>query len=151
MTTKAVTVAGTTIGISASLPATYDSTGFAALTYTTIGEVTDIGSFGKDYTLVTHNSLSDRKTYKFKGSYNNGSLALKLARATLANTDAGQTLAITASGSDASYSFKIENQDLSNDYFTAKVMSFMTNIGSVNSILGAEIKIELDSDVVSTT
>ncbi len=46
MTTKAQTVAGTTIGISASLPATYDSTGFAALSYTTIGEVTDIGSLG---------------------------------------------------------------------------------------------------------
>lgn len=151
MVTKAITVAGTTVSISAALPATYDAAGFAALSYTAIGEITDIGNFGKDYTLVTHNSLSDRKTYKFKASYNQGSLALKLARATLANTDAGQTLAITASGSDASYSFKIENQDLSNDFFTGKVMSFMVNIGSVNSILGAECKVELDSDVVSTT
>lgn len=151
MTTKAQTVAGTTIGISASLPATYDSTGFAALSYTAIGEVTDIGTFGRDYTLVTHNSIADRKTYKFKGSYNNGSLALKLAKATLASTDAGQTLANTASGSDASYSFKITAQDASDAYFTGKIMSFMTNTGSVNSILGAEIKIEIDSDIVETT
>ena len=150
MTTKAQTVAGTTISISASLPATYDSTGFAALSYTALGEVTDIGSLGKDYTLVTHNPVGDRKTYKFKGSYNNGSLSLKLAKTTLASTDAGQTLATTASGSDASYSFKITLQDASDMFFTGKVMSFMTSIGGVNSILGADIKVEIDSDIVET-
>ncbi len=151
MTTKAQTVAGTTIAISATLPTTYDAAGFAVPVYSVIGEITDIGTFGKDYTLVTHNSLADRKTYKFRGSYNNGSLSMKLARATLANADAGQTIAIAALASDASYSFKIENQDLSNDYFTGKVMSFMTTIGSVNSIMAAECKVEIDSDIVSTT
>ncbi len=150
MPTKAQTVAGTTISISAGLPATYDSTGFIALSYTAIAEVTDIGTLGKDFTLVTHNSIADRKTYKFKGTYNNGSLALKLAKATLASTDAGQTLAATASGSDASYSFKITSQDATDMFFTAKVMSFMTAVGGPNSILGGELKIEIDSDIVET-
>jgi len=147
MTTKAQTVAGTSIAISASLPATYDNSGFSALTYTTLGEVTDIGTFGKDYTLVTHNPLNDRKTYKFRGSYNNGSLSVKLAKATLVSTDAGQVIALAASNSDSSYSFRVTNQDGSKAYFTAKTMSFMTNVGSINSILGAEIKLELDSDI----
>lgn len=150
MTTRAQTVAGTLIAISASLPATYDSTGFSALSYTTIAEVTDIGSLGKDYTLVTHNPVNDRKTYKFKGTYNNGTLALKLAKATQASTDAGQVLATTASGSDASYSFHILSQDSSDMFFTGKVMSFMTNVGGPNSILGGDIKVEIDSDIVET-
>lgn len=150
MPTKAQTVAGTSISISASLPATYDSTGFAALTYTVISEVTDIGNYGKDYTLVSHNPLNDRKTYKFKGSYNNGSLSIKLAKATLSSTDAGQVIALAASNSDASYSFRITNQDATDSYFTGKVMSFVTSTGSINSILSAELKVELDSDITET-
>ncbi len=151
MTTKGQTVAGTKIYISNALPATYDSTGFVALSYTEVGEVTDIGTFGKDYTLVTHNPVGDRKTYKFRGTYNNGSLALKMAKATLANTDAGQVIAATVAGADTSASFKITAQDSSDSFFTGKIMSIMTAVGGPNSMLGSEIKIEIDSDIVETT
>lgn len=147
MATLAISAAGTTFGVSASLPATYDAAGFVALTYTTIAEVTDIGSLGKDYTLISHNPVGDRKTYKFKGSYNNGSISLKFAKAL---ADAGQTLMVAAAASDASYSFHITLQDSRDMYFTGKTMSFMTNIGSVNNILGGEAKIEIDSDIVET-
>ena len=54
MASKAQTLAGSKVYISASLPATYDSAGFTALTYTEIGEISDIGTVGKEYTLVTH-------------------------------------------------------------------------------------------------
>lgn len=67
MTTLAQTVAGTTLKISAALPATYDSSGFSALSYTTVAEVTDMGSLGKVYDLVDHRPVNDRKKYKFKG------------------------------------------------------------------------------------
>lgn len=67
MTTLAQTSAGTTLKISASLPATYDSAGFSILSYTTVAEITDMGEFGKEFNLVTHNPVNDRKTYKFKG------------------------------------------------------------------------------------
>ena len=40
------TSAGTTIAISAVLPATDDAAGYAALTWAAIGEVTDLGEFG---------------------------------------------------------------------------------------------------------
>lgn len=151
MTTIAQSVAGTTLRISASLPATYDSAGFSALSYTLVSEITDMGDLGKEYTLITHNPVNDRKTYKFKGSYNNGSLALKLARATLVTTDAGQTIMIASAASDASYSYKITFQDGGDLYFTGKTLSFKTMIGSVNNILQAEAKIEVDSDITETT
>jgi hypothetical protein len=147
MATLAQTVAGSSLKISASLPATYDSAGFSALTYTSVAEVTDIGSLGKEYTLVTHNPVGDRKTYKFKGSYNNGALALKLAKAI---TDPGQILLTSANDSDASFSFLITTQDGRKMYFTGKVLSYVTNIGTVNNILGADVKVEIDSDIIET-
>jgi hypothetical protein len=147
MATQAQTVAGSSLKISAAKPATYDAAGFGALAFTTVGEVTDIGSLGKEYTLVTHNPVGDRKTYKFRGSYNNGALALKLAKAL---SDAGQAMLLAASESDTSYSFCITLQDGKKMYFTGMTMSFITNIGTVNNILGADVKVEIDSDIVQT-
>lgn len=142
----ASTTAGTTFAVSASLPATYDSTGFAALTYTACGEITDIGEFGKEYQLVTHTPLATRKTEKFKGSYNNGSLALQMASDT---NDAGQGLLVTALGSDNSYSVKITHQNGDIDYFTGKVMSYRVAVGGADSIKAATVAIEIDSNIVS--
>lgn len=146
-----LTVAGTTVSVSASTPTTLDAngtTGYPSLAYSLIGEVSDVGSYGKEYTLVTFNSVNDRKTRKQRGSYNNGQLTLKLAKCTLAGTDAGQAV-LNAAG-DTNVTFKVTNQDGTDDYFMGKVMSFMTQVGSVNSILSGEIKVELDSDVFST-
>ena len=142
----ASTTAGTTFAVSASLPATYDSTGFAALTYTACGEITDIGEFGKEYQLVTHTPLATRKTEKFKGSYNNGSLALQMASDT---SDTGQGTLVTALGSDNSYSFKVTHQNGDVDYFTGKVMSYRVAVGGADSIKSATVAIEIDSDIVS--
>lgn len=150
MTTVAQTVAGTKLYISAGLPATYDAAGFGALTYTVVAEVIDIGEIGKTYDLVAHTPIGDRKKYKLKGGYDSGQLPLQLAKATLANSDAGQALLLAASNSDADYSFKITFQDLTDSFFTGKTMSFKTKIGSLNSLLGATANVELTSDIVET-
>ena len=55
-------VAGTTLKISASTPATYDGTGYAALTYTTVGEVTDLGEFGRVYFVDFDQTRARRRT-----------------------------------------------------------------------------------------
>lgn len=151
MTTIAQTIAGSTLKISAALPATYDSTGFTALSYTTVAEVVDYGSVGKAYDMVEHRPVNDRKKYKLKGGYDNGSMQLKLARSTATTTDAGQTILKAAADSDADYSFKITFQDNSDFYFTAKAMDFVTNMGTINSILGLSVKLELNSDIIETT
>ena len=147
MASNAFTSAGTTIAISASLPATYDAAGFGAvgMTYTAIGEITDAGEYGKEYNLVTHNPLADRKTYKRKGSYNNGSMTLQMGRVP---DDAGQVLLLAAQDSDDSYSFKITLQDGTVNYVTGQVMSYRTSIGSVDQITSASVTVEVDSDIV---
>lgn len=139
------TAAGTTIAVSAALPATYDAAGYVALTYTTIGEVTDIPEFGASRELVTHNAVGTIDTIKRKGSRNNGSVALNIASD---EDDAGQALLEAGEADDASYSFKVTFQTGAIKYFTAQVMSFTTIIGSVNSIVSVSAMLEIDSAIV---
>ncbi len=135
--------AGTTIKISAAAPATFDSTGYAALTLTTIGEVTDLGEFGREFALITHNPIGSRGTVKLKGSFNEGSIQMQLG---LDTDDAGQILAKTASLSDADYSFCITTQNGDKYYFQAKVMSFKVGVGGVDSVTAATITLELTTN-----
>ena len=145
MASKAFTSAGTKLFISASAPATYNSTGFAALTWTEIGEVSEMGEFGRQYNLVTFNTLGDRRTVKRKGSYNDGTIACQMARVP---DDAGQTILTTAVNSDNSYSIKIQLQDGTVFYTSAQVMSYTTNIGNVDQITSATVNLEIDNDII---
>lgn len=139
------TSAGTTLGISAALPATYDATAFALLTFTSIGEITDMGEFGREYALVTHNPLGDRRTVKRKGSYNDGALTMSLGRVP---SDAGQALLLTARDDDDSYAFVVTLQDGTKQYFSGQVMSYTTSVGSVDQITGASVMVEIDNDII---
>lgn len=142
---KAMTSAGTTIEISAALPATYDKTAFAALAYTEIGEVSDLGEFGREYNIVKFNPLKDRRTVKRKGSFDDGTVQVQLAKAA---KDAGQILLKTAVNSDASHSVKIVLQDGTTFYFTAQVSSSTVNVGNVDQITSSTFKLEIDNDII---
>lgn len=135
--------AGTTISLSAGIPATFNTAGYTALTWTAIGEVTDLGEFGREFNLITHNPIGSRGTVKLKGSFNEGSITMQMG---LDTDDAGQILAKTASLSDNDYSFKIITQNGDDYYFQAKVMSFKVNVGSVDSVTSATIMLELTTN-----
>ncbi len=138
------TSAGTTIHISASTPATFDATGYNALSWTTaIGEVTDLGEFGREYALVTHKPVGSRGTRKFKGSFNQGTMTLQIG---LDTDDAGQVIAKAASRSDNDYSFKVTTQSGDKYYFQAKVMSWKVGVGSVDSSTTATCVLELTTN-----
>jgi len=139
------TSAGSTIGISAGLPATDDVAGYSALTFTTIGEVTDLGEFGKVFNLVSHNPIASGRTEKFKGSFNEGAITLNIAQDT---SDAGQGILATASDSYDDFAFEITAQDGSKDFFKAKVMSNVVNIGSVDSVRSLTAQLEITSAIV---
>lgn len=134
------TTAGTTIAVSASNPATFDQSGYEALSFTSIGEVTNLGEFGREYVLVTHNPIGSRGTKKFKGSFNEGQIAMQVG---LDTDDSGQDLLDTASTSDNDYSFKVTAQNGDVYYFQAKVMSFKRTFGGVDDITGATIMLEI--------
>ena len=138
MTTKSV--AGTILKISAGVPATFDSTGYAALTYTTVGEITDLGEFGRVYNVIKHNPIANRGTVKRKGSYDEGALNLKLA---LDTDDAGQILCKAAMASDNSYAIQITEQGGDKWYMQVQVTSFKTQFGSVDNMQSASIDMEI--------
>jgi hypothetical protein len=137
------TSAGTTLGISATLPTTFDSdgsTGYPSLSFSTVGEVTEIPAFGSVYNLITHNPLGERRVTKRKGSINDGALTLTFA-ADVADT--GQVALKTAHTSDAEVAIKITYPDGEDDYFTALVMSYQINAGGSDSIKQDTVTLEL--------
>jgi hypothetical protein len=137
------TVAGVTIGLSASQPATYDVAGYAALTFTALGEITDGGEHGRTYNLVTSNPIASRGTEKYKGSFNEGTKTIVVD---LDSDDAGQILAKTALNSDDDYSFEVAYPNGDKDYFQAKVMSFRKATGGVDSMITATIDLEITTN-----
>lgn len=143
--TSVATSAGSTLHVVAAgvAPATYDDTGYTALTWVKVGEITDLGEFGREYNLVTHNPIDSRGTQKFKGSFNEGQIALQLG---LQTDDAGQIILKSASLADGAYSFKVTTQNGDVYYFRAMVMSFKVGVGSVDSITAASVTLELTTN-----
>lgn len=137
------TVAGTSISISAATPATFNAAGYAALTFTAIGEITDGGSHGRTYAEVTHQPIGTRGTAKFKGSFSEGNKTLQLA---INDDDAGQVLLKTALNSDADFSFEVAYQGGAIDYFQAKVLSFEKATSGVDSMLSATVQLSLTTN-----
>jgi len=139
------TTAGASLGISATLPATYNEAGYAALTYVNVGEITNIGEFGKEFALVSHNPLATRGTKKSKGSFNNGSLGPALA---LDESDAGQVLMRAAVDLDNPYAFLITADNGDKYYMEGLVMTFKPNFGGVDDIITASTTIEINHNPI---
>jgi hypothetical protein len=142
------TSAGSTLSISASAPATFDASGYDTIFDSPtgnaiVGEITDLGEFGREFALVTHMPVGSRGTQKFKGSFNEGTMSLSLG---LDTEDAGQIIMKAASISDDNYSFMVTTQSGDKYYFQAKVMSFKVNVASVDSITTASASLELTTN-----
>lgn len=135
--------AGSTLKVSASLPATHNVAGFGALSFTEVGEITNYGEFGRVYALITHNPVATRATVKMKGSYNEGTMDLQIG---LDTDDAGQIIMKAASQSDNDYAFEVTTQNGDKYYFQAQVMSFKVNVGSVDQITTATVALELTTN-----
>ena len=145
----AQTSANVTFAVSAAKPATYNATGFGALTFTTVGGVTSVGEFGGEAELITYDLLTERVTKKLKGTINYGTIQLEMV---LETADAGQLLleaGALGSAVDTIHSFKVTLNDGKIKYFTGVVMGFRTNVGASNNVVAVTSNIELDNSVVT--
>lgn len=141
------TSAGTTIGLSASQPATYNQAGYEALTFTSIGSVTDLGEIpSRVYELVTLYYVASRGQAKAKGGYSLGSQTIVYA---LDADDTGQALVDTATDADAAYSVKISHPTLGDIYAQALVMGGPKTYSDVNT--AATRSVTLEYSIVSDT
>lgn len=146
MTTE--TVATAALYVSAALPATNDAAGFAALAWTAIGELTDIGSVkGRSYNTSTHAPISSAQQIEKKASYKLGNADMTVG---WDDNDAGQIIIETGANSNtATYAFKLVKQSGDIRYFTAQVMSFIENMGSVDNVVQGQFTLLRQTDTIS--
>ncbi len=134
------TSAGTTFGLSAAAPASYAAAGYAALTFTPVGEISDLGDIpARVYELVTWNAISERGTRKSKGGFALGSQTITIG---IDVADAGQTLLDSATNADTVYSIRIAHPQLGTIYARALVMGGTKNYGDVNTIATRQVTLE---------
>ncbi len=140
------TSTGLVIALSASLPATEDSAGYGALTYTDVGEVTAIGDVGANTQIVTHEALASGVTVKLKGFTDYGSVAVDMA---LDDSDAGQAIfdaAVDAVNTQYSVKLTLPNGDIR--YWYGKAFSNQEGGLSANSMISKSVQFEIDSKIV---
>jgi hypothetical protein len=115
--------AGTTVKISASLPSTYDASGYNVVAgLATIGEVTAVPEYGGNvWSGQTHNPISHSGTEFVKTKFDPGEMTVQLA---LDASDAGQVICEAAVASRNSYTFLITQPDGTKNYCIGKVLAY---------------------------
>lgn len=123
--------------------------------YVEVGEIANMGEFGRVYNLITSEALGDRKTRKYKGTYNDGQLALTL---NYDSEDQGQQDLEDAVDDDDSYQFKVVLNDARGALttpttytFEAIVMSYTANIGGTQNVTQSSCTLEIQSGTISKT
>lgn len=141
-----ITAAGTVLAISAAAPATEDAAGYAALTWTEIGQIEKIGAIGATTNKVEFQPLNGPKQ-KHKGSTDYGSLQPSLAHD---DEDAGQTLLRTFADPDnnAKGSFKAIFPDGAIRYWQGRVFGYPETVDGADTVIMANPTVEIDTKVV---
>lgn len=129
--TSVISISGATLSLSASLPATYDATGYAALTFTEIGEVENFGNHGVSATITEFTPVKTAVVTKIKGTKNYGTMALTVGSIP---TDAGQVLLEAAAESNNHYSAELTYPDGEIHYLDVLVAKKEYQDGSVNDV-----------------
>lgn len=140
------TVAGTTIGISASKPSSFTTIGYNAIAFTTIGNVEDAGEHGRIYDEVVFETLNSDGVRKYKSTYTESKKTLVIGYDGL---DAGIALLRQALSSKSDYYFAVAYPSGDIDFFSAKVLKLTKTIGSVDSIrrVSAELTLTTNNNV----
>ena len=119
------------LSVSAATPVTFDADGYVALTWTEVGEASEVPEFGAAYSAVTFTPLKTGIVNKFHGELNYGSITIPLG---YDSADAGQIILLDALASKDEISFRETRSDGTIRYIMGKVMSFPRgqSVGSVN-------------------
>jgi len=119
---------GATISIASALPATFDQTGYDALSFNAIGEVVDVGEIAKVWEEVAHQAVTRSYPQKLKDTYNIDTVSITVGRVT---SDTGQAAVQTALGSATSVSFRVAMNSGDEVNFTGKVMK--AGVGEIST------------------
>ena len=142
------TVAGSTLWVSAQVPATYDTAGYDAsiMNWTLVGEITDLaGVAGRQYNISEHAAISNRLRQEKKASYKFPPRVFQMA---WDQSDAGQDICRTSSNDDSVLSFKILKQGGDARYFTGQVQGFVEMAGTVDNVVQGTMTVLQQRDTV---
>jgi len=119
------------LSVSAAVPATFDAAGYAALTFTEVGEASEIPEYGATHEVVRFTPLKTGIVNKFHGGKDFGSVTIPLG---YDSADAGQIILIAALASKAAISFRETRSDGTIRYVMGKVFSYPRGqtVSSVN-------------------
>lgn len=136
---------GTTLAVSASLPATEDVAGYGALTYTLVNGVGSIPEFGPEYEVLTFTEVADGINRKAHGAvdFGGGSIAYRVIEA-----DAGQGILKTAMDAQNTISVKITRASGLIEYFQGIVTSNRTSEASSGNVYTRSTAIQASTVIV---
>ena len=127
---------------------------FAALTYTEISQIQDLGDFGDVAEDLTYSLVNDDRLHYRKGSVDGGVLPLVLSHDL---GDGGQAAMQTALASRSNYAFKIAFGGTPGVppaeevfYFRGKVLKFRTEVGGPDRVLSVNSDIAINSAIVQS-
>ena len=139
----AISYIGAVIAVSVATPATVDSTGFAALSYTTVGKIASFGSVGDSSADIAIELLEGR-TEHVNGVKDGGAIAFAVRY----DTDAGQTLLVNNSNNNTDLSFKITDPDGKIAYFYGRIANVKDNERAPGSYKGLSGEVRVNSATV---
>ena len=148
------TSAGSSVAVSAALPATEDQAGYELLTFTDVGGFLTLDDSGDTFTDVAVDFMNDRRTKHKKGQKDGGNPNLTC---TFMVSDAGQAILEAALASDCDISIKITLNDTPCNggitptvlYKEIQVMSDLrTGLGGPNNPLGRTFNLMVNSNTV---
>lgn len=128
-------------------PATADSAGFAALTYSlTIGQITDVSEMGDTHGDITTTLLATGRTAHINGAADGGEVTLTFEYE--AAGDAGQQMLRAQNGGNNTVSFKITDPDGKLSYFHAVVANFRDKARSPTNVKGFTVALRVNTDII---
>lgn len=138
------TYIGATIAVVAGAPATLDSAGFGALTYATVGKITEWGEVGDQSEDVSETTLAGR-TYHANGALDGGSVPFTIL---LDGADAGQTVMKTKNNTNDEVSVKITDPDGEIAYYHGKVASLRDRARNASTMKGMTGEFRVNSPTI---
>ncbi len=127
---------------------------FASQTWIEVGLIESFGEFGKVFAPVNFQAVADGRMYKLKGGFDNGDIAFVVGQDLGDDGQAVLALAGQSSTQD-NYGIKIELNDAETSlggptifFMRGLVMSYRTQMGSVNSVIKAASSVAVNSEII---
>lgn len=127
---------------------------YAGDTWTAIANITDVGEAGSEAEIVVGKFVGETYSRKLKGSRDNGTMELVVARD---SADPGYTALVAAEQASAAYNFKIELNDKPSTgaspknsifYFSAIVASRKNSFNDADSIVTTTFSLAISGAII---